>query len=79
MVELGRVHLVATKHMLRNLEGTNEYDLRYARDYKICLQDMLTLIGMVVLQIGRALQVATSIWHDFFVKKEADECSTEYS
>ena len=32
MVELRRVHMVAIKHVLRYLEGTNVYGLRHATD-----------------------------------------------
>jgi hypothetical protein len=38
MVELRRVHLIASKHMMRYLKGTIDYGLRYASDCEISLQ-----------------------------------------
>jgi hypothetical protein len=38
MVEPRRVHLVATKHVLRYLKGTIDYGLRYVSDHEIILQ-----------------------------------------
>jgi hypothetical protein len=38
MVEPRRVHLIATKHVMRYLKGTIDYGLRYASDREISLQ-----------------------------------------
>jgi hypothetical protein len=38
MVELRRVHLIMTKHVMRYLKGTIDYGLRYASDCEISLQ-----------------------------------------
>jgi hypothetical protein len=38
MVESRRVHLIATKHVMRYLKGTIDYGLRYASDCEISLQ-----------------------------------------
>jgi hypothetical protein len=38
MVEWRRVHMIATKHVMRYLKGTIDYGLRYVSDRKISLQ-----------------------------------------
>ena len=40
MVELGHVHLVVAKHVMRYLKGTLDYGLRYASNGKIILHEI---------------------------------------
>jgi hypothetical protein len=41
MVELRNVHLIATKHVMRYMKGTNYYGHRYASDREIILQGFI--------------------------------------
>ena len=52
------VHLIAAKHILRYLRGTNDYGLKYEANQNI----MWTRIGQAMPMIGRALRGATSVW-----------------
>ena len=55
------VHLITAKHMLRYLNGTIEYGLKYEVNQNINLEGYVDS-NWEVPSIGRALQRAASVW-----------------
>ena len=62
LVEPRCVHLIVEKHVMRYLNGTLEYGLRYELDQKIIFLAILIHIAPIVSHIGIALQDAALVW-----------------
>ena len=61
MKTLRHVHLMATKHAVRQLKGTVDYGLKYEANQKINLEGYVDSDWAVTL-IGRSLRGVASIW-----------------
>ena len=61
MIDLRHVHLIAAKHILRNLKGTVDYGIKYEVNQKINLEGYVDL-DWALPSIGRTLHSVALIW-----------------
>ena len=62
MVKPRRVHLIATKHVLRHLKGTIDYGLRYVADCEFGLVGYTDSDWVVVSHTRREPKDVASVW-----------------